>query len=381
MKKTIVHLSTYLQGGAGRIISDLITLQADAGHEVACVINQTEYEGYQSYAEYKASIASRATLYSVDNWFKRDMAGILDAALLLKQILEPVPHCIVHSHAAVPAFAAQIARGMLKADFPIVQTVHGWGLNKTAEQSAFDVKILSSLDAVVAVSSVGRCQLIDLGVPEHLLSVIPNGICSATACIESSNPVVAKIKQIKSSHDCVIACVGTLCERKAQSDLVAAVRQLRQKGVNVGCVLIGECDNSYAKSLIEVVENDPAIHSAVYFMGCVDRAGEVLSEFDALVSTSHSEGLPLAVLEAMRESVPVILSDIPEHREVVTNAVTGWLFTHNEINALSGCLGAFLCLDAQVVNAVVSAAHTTYEQHYDSTGMYDAYEQLYGRLS
>ena len=38
---------------------------------------------------------------------------------------------------------------------------------------------------------------------------------------------------------------------------------------------------------------------------------------DVLVSTSHGEGLPVAVIEAMAAGCPVILSDIPPHRELM----------------------------------------------------------------
>ncbi|HET8796221.1 MAG TPA: glycosyltransferase family 4 protein, partial [Thermoanaerobaculia bacterium] len=38
---------------------------------------------------------------------------------------------------------------------------------------------------------------------------------------------------------------------------------------------------------------------------------------DAVVSVSHSEGRPNAVVEAMVCGVPLVVSDIPEHREIV----------------------------------------------------------------
>ena len=44
------------------------------------------------------------------------------------------------------------------------------------------------------------------------------------------------------------------------------------------------------------------------------------AEADVFVSTSHGEGLPVAVLEAMAAGCPVILSDIPPHRELGEDA-------------------------------------------------------------
>ena len=47
-----------------------------------------------------------------------------------------------------------------------------------------------------------------------------------------------------------------------------------------------------------------------------DRVFEYLAGSDVYVSSSRGEGLPVAVLEAMASGCPVILSDIPPHREI-----------------------------------------------------------------
>ena len=46
---------------------------------------------------------------------------------------------------------------------------------------------------------------------------------------------------------------------------------------------------------------------------------QVLQNYDALITSSHFEGQPLAVLEAMASGLPVILSDIPVLHEVTDN--------------------------------------------------------------
>jgi glycosyltransferase involved in cell wall biosynthesis len=76
---------------------------------------------------------------------------------------------------------------------------------------------------------------------------------------------------------------------------------------------------------------ESAVHERVDQLGLRDRVvltglvprDEVFvrcAAADVLVSTSHGEGLPVAVIEAMAARCPVILSDIPPHRELVDGA-------------------------------------------------------------
>ncbi|MDP9301463.1 MAG: glycosyltransferase family 4 protein [Actinomycetota bacterium] len=64
------------------------------------------------------------------------------------------------------------------------------------------------------------------------------------------------------------------------------------------------------------------IHDRVDLRGLIPREDVFVSyaEADVFVSTSHGEGLPVAVLEAMTAGCPVVLSDIPPHRELAEDA-------------------------------------------------------------
>lgn len=60
-----------------------------------------------------------------------------------------------------------------------------------------------------------------------------------------------------------------------------------------------------------------AANDRVIFTGRVNNVKDYLYAADVLISASRSEGLPYAILEAECTGIPMILSDIPQHREAL----------------------------------------------------------------
>jgi glycosyltransferase involved in cell wall biosynthesis len=67
------------------------------------------------------------------------------------------------------------------------------------------------------------------------------------------------------------------------------------------------------------------LEERVFFLGALERnqIPDLLRSADAFVSSSLFEGQSNAVLEAMHEGLPILVSDIPEQRETVVDDVTG----------------------------------------------------------
>ena len=107
--------------------------------------------------------------------------------------------------------------------------------------------------------------------------------------------------------------------------------------------------------------------------GLVHNVNDYLRAADQFVSASHAEGMPNAVLEALAASLPVILSDIPPHREILEySSDVGCLFTPSNPSALGRCLN-----QAKLDLSTQRAARRLIEQHFRAQSMSDAYQKLY----
>ena len=86
-------------------------------------------------------------------------------------------------------------------------------------------------------------------------------------------------------------------------------------------------DGPELRSLEKKYKDNPRID----FRGKVKIVSDFLKASDAYVSTSKSEGLPNSVMEAMAAGLPVVLSDIEQHREFFeANDRIGYLYRQGD---------------------------------------------------
>src|SRR4051812_22905351 len=104
----ILHISTFLQGGAGRAITDLALAQHALGHEVSVAVDARGELGYDNYPEYLGRLElAGLQVHRLDSTFKRDLTKNLAAVqdLLSSGAVENLD--LVHAHAAIPSFVAR----------------------------------------------------------------------------------------------------------------------------------------------------------------------------------------------------------------------------------------------------------------------------------
>lgn len=135
--------------------------------------------------------------------------------------------------------------------------------------------------------------------------------------------------------------VGRLRIRKGVEVLLWSLSILRDDGHAFELTIAGDGER---RGTLEALTVQLGLQDRVRFLGHSNRAElrQELAKATALVVPSIYEGMPLVILEAMEEGVPVVASAVSGIPEVVVDGVTGWLVPPENVDALSQALSQVL---------------------------------------
>ncbi len=134
-----------------------------------------------------------------------------------------------------------------------------------------------------------------------------------------------------------LLAVGRLRIRKGMEILLQALAQVRDRGHRLRLVVAGDGER---RAALERLSERLGLGTGVHWAGRCSRSetARLRRRAAALVVPSTYEGMPLVVLEAMGDGVPVIASAVSGIPEVVVDGETGWLVPPERSAALAGAL-------------------------------------------
>ncbi|MBU4315095.1 glycosyltransferase family 4 protein [Patescibacteria group bacterium] len=243
---------------------------------------------------------------------------------------------IIHFHGVGPSLLSWIPK-ILRPQAIIVNTFHcidrehaKWGPIARASLQLGEKACAMFAHEVVAVSKT-LVNYISVSYNKRV-NYIPNGITPRRTAI---NDVIIAPFGLRSFE--YIAMVARLVPHKGAHTLIDAWKLAREKEPqllqNTKLAIVGGSafTDDYVKQLHEQARGDSSIVFTDYQRGDVLKALFAGAKF--IVHPSTSEGLPIAILEAMSFGKAVIASDIPENMEVICEY--GIPFTTGSIDELS----------------------------------------------
>jgi colanic acid/amylovoran biosynthesis glycosyltransferase len=122
----------------------------------------------------------------------------------------------------------------------------------------------------------------------------------------------------------VLLSVGSLLERKGHAYLVEACRLLQKNGIDYRCIIIGDGPQ---KTNLENLIRRYEIKEKVKLAGSVphEDVRSYYTQADIFVLPSLNEGIPVVLMEAMSNGLPVVSTQITGVPELVTHEEDGIL--------------------------------------------------------
>jgi len=222
---------------------------------------------------------------------------------------------------------------------PVICTVHGSDINvyphRTWLSRIVTQRAISSVDALVTVSTELKEKTLQLGVPRRNIRVIPYGVD-----IEQFSPADQRRARAKlglADDKRIIVYISRLDEMKGLSYLLSAFKTVAERNGDCLLVLVGE--GPY-RSRLEQEVAQLRIQGSVILAGLRSHS-EIptwINACDLVVHPSLSEGSPLPIYEALACGKPVVASRVGGIPELITSDDYGLLVPPANSQALAESL-------------------------------------------
>lgn len=294
-------------------------------------------------------------VFRVASWLKRERASV------------------VHTHLFTADSYGRLAARL--AGVPAVfSTVHNI-VNPWKGQGR---KLIDRLFARISTAVVGCSEEVTQtlatrdGIPQRKLISIPNGIDLKKFSSFTGEGVCAEFGLPEDRP--LIGIVGRLHEQKAHGDLFQALARLPQvREGKLNCLVIGTGD---LQDALKQQVQDLGLQDCVIFTGMRTDVPRLVAAMDVFVMSSHWEGLPIALLEAMASSKAVLCTRVGGIPDVVVDGDNGLLVDARDIDQFARRLDELLH-DSALRQRLGQRARDTVISRFDVSRTADAYNRLH----
>jgi glycosyltransferase involved in cell wall biosynthesis len=331
-KRTLLFVSNaFSYGGTEKHILELLNRLEDRNVQSVILCTDSDPFSERLKDEVRARVAIR---------FERSLKSIGDWRRVFQEIKPDVVLLVYGTLWILPWFAAAAARlagvqelyaiqqlmpqpppepGVTKISSPrdVLRRVFGRRVRRI-----FSARIPPNLcKKTICVSNAVRDALIrQYKFPARKMVTIYNGIDPREFTPNPDDREAIRQKLRIGPDDFVLVCTARLSREKGIDILISAISQVAKKNPSCKAVIIGE--GSLKEKLADQAHS-LGISGHIFFEGFQPDVRPYLYAADAFVLTSHIEGLPFSVIEAMACGLPCIVTNVGGNAEAVVHKVNG----------------------------------------------------------
>lgn len=280
---------------------------------------------------------------------------------------------LIHTHGFKFNFLMGILPRSLKK-IPQIVTLHGFvhapfPSNIWLYQTVDALTLFRSQKIVIVNNNMRELFFIKM-LPKNKVVYIANGIENTAA---KNFTIPNKIKEFTEKYTINLVAIGRLSPEKGFHLLIEALASEKEAFKTVGLCILGE---GPLKASLQSLITTKHLEHQIILGGYIPNISDFLPIFDALIMPSLSEGLPITLLEAMKDKVPVIASAVGGIPHALDHGRCGILFEPNNIKSLGRILSESLNSPDQLA-LLAGQAQKRFLTLFTAEAMADQYLKVY----
>lgn len=237
---------------------------------------------------------------------------------------------------------------------------------------------LYSVSSIIVNSNSLEKELIVIKYPKKKIFAITN-------CVETVSSVSKEKLHVPNlssfgigNGDNVIGIVGNLRRQKNHLMFVELMAMLLNKFPKIYGLIVGQPISSEPemKALIEAKIREFGLEDRVILTGFRDDVEALMRSFTVFCLTSHYEGMPNVMLEAMAASCPVVVPKVQGVEQIIDDGVNGFMVAPGYVEGFSRAV-EILLRNRKFAEKVGKAGRETVEQHFGCERMAFQMANLY----
>lgn len=361
----ILHVVRNLEvGGMEKVLIDLAKAQQEEGCQIFIVgIDPDKASTLIHYLHPNISYVNLA---------RQSDSFCFKTIFKLCKLIRDLDVDIVHAHNILASSYASMACVFMRKPFLISK--HGNLISKRMlEKISFFLA-----KRVVCVSeelSIGLSRTY-AGLTEKLVTIL-NGVDTG---FFDSEATVDRRSQLGISDDAyVLGSVGRLNSVKQYSQLIHFFAQSSalHSSKELHLVIVG---NGPERKLLEKEVHKLQLEKSIHLVGNSQDVHSYLKSFDLFVLNSSTEGISIAILEAMASRVPALVTRVGGNPEIINHGLDGYLYEVNDFQAFSKGLEFFLQKGKSQLEKIKNSAHVNVVKNFSLQIANKKYLTLYENM-